>query len=85
MADVQLKVDRIKVTLEWLSQENPFYSYHVEVLPSVPIIVHGNSSAMLELCYNILYNVSILAEYHCEDNQIIFNKQFYYCEFTLIK
>ena len=86
MADTELKFDGIKVTLEWLSQENPaLYSYHVKVHPSVPTIVYGNSSAMLELCYNILYNVSILAEYHCEDNLIIFNEQFNYCEFTLIK
>ena len=79
------EVNGIKVTLEWIIPEiNSYYSYYVEVHPPTPK-VYGNSSVMLELCYNIRYNVSILAGYLCEENLIIFNEQFNYCEFTLIK
>ena len=82
------EVDGIKVTLEWISPErNSSYSssYYVEIHPSIPTVMYGNSSVLLELCYNILYNVSVLAEHLCEDNLTIFNKQFNYCELSLTK
>ena len=79
----KFEVDGVKVTLEWISPEtNSPYSYYVEVHPSAPRVLHGNSSVMLQLCYNTLYNVSILAEagYHCAENLTIFTKLFDYCE-----
>ena len=79
-ADSEFKIDGVKVTLEWLSQENPLYSYYVEVDPQ--IATYGNSSAiMLMLSYNTPYNVSVLAGNLCEENLTIFNQYFNYCEF----
>ena len=80
------EVNGIKVTLEWISPEiNSSYLYYVEVHPPIPTVSYGNSSVLLELRYNIPYNVSILVEYLCEDNLTIFDEKFNYCEFTLIK
>ena len=87
MAASTFEVDGIKVTLEWISPEtNSSYTYYVEVHPPAPRVLHGNSSVMLELCYNTLYNVSILAAvgYPCGDNHTIFTELFNYCEFALI-
>lgn len=87
LADAEFQIDGIKVTLEWISQENPPYSYHIEVDPQI-IVTCGNSSAiicMLMLSYNIPYNLSVLAGNLCsEDNLTIFNQKFNYSEFIQI-
>ena len=85
MADSEFKVDGIKVTLEWLSQENPPYSYYIEVDPQITATYSNSSAVMLMLSYNTPYNVSVLAGNLCKDNLTvtIFDQHFNYCEFNL--
>ena len=72
------KDDGVTVTLEW-TQGNPLYTYHIDTVPQIPLMFSGNANVTLKISYNILYNVSILAEHLCGDsNATIFTQLFYY-------
>ena len=75
----QLERHAVTVTLEW-SQESPFYSYYVDVVPPIPVMFNGSTSAVLSMSYNIPYNVSVLGAHLCGENITIFTQPFHFSE-----
>ena len=57
---VQFGTESVTVILDWTS-EHPGASYNVSVVPQVPIMYTGNTRAQLNVLYNTLYDVSIVA------------------------
>ena len=60
-----------KPTLEW-PQGNPLHSFQVRVvLPKVEIMFMGKVRVQLNVSYDVMYNVSVVASSPCGQNAAV--------------
>ena len=71
--------DNITVTVEWTQQEG--VTYHIIVVPEIPMNFTGESSIQLILQYNINYNLSVKSVLPCQ-YQAHSHVQLFYSEFN---
>ena len=58
--------ENITVTVEWTQQV--YATYHVTVVPLVPIVLTGSTSCQLTIPYNMEYNLTVEATAPCRSN-----------------
>ena len=73
------KNDGVTITLEW-EQINPTYSYHVAVVPNLPLNFSTSTHVRVRVPYNTLHNVSIIVSSCGKYNATVFFKELSYCE-----
>ena len=54
----------VTVIIKWM-EENPFYLYHITVIPQVEVTFTGRVQVQLNVLYNTFYNVSVVASSPC--------------------
>ena len=62
---IRYEADNVLVMLDWTPEDG--VSYNITTIPPVAVIFNASTSVQLTFCYNVQYNVSILATL-CEQN-----------------
>ena len=75
--------DGVSITLEWL-QTDSTYSYHVAVVPNLPLNFSTSTSVQIKVPYNSPHNVSIVVSSCGQHNTTVFFKEVFYCELKFV-
>jgi hypothetical protein len=79
----EFDIDGVTVILEW-DELNPLYSVNVSVTPERQVDI-SSSTARLTIVYNMMYNVSVMVSYLCDQSsETVFTEVYYYLHSTSI-
>ena len=86
MTEEYFENDGVSITLEWTQADltDLTYSYHVVVVPSLPLNSYTSTSIQIKFPYNSPHNVSIVVSSCGQYNTAIFFKEVLYCELKFV-